>query len=235
MVTSSGVVKGTLRFFDLPFVQGAGPILQVASSFASGPDGLAIGTTETGVELFQLDPQTGAHNRVQSFKPYGTNHRNKLGKSIAMTPGALIAGDIGYDKPVQNTGGVFVLRQLWTEEWKLGELLPDPPDASLDYVGGTLAFDANQLLVGVGHGFYANSPGRVFPWFEFPRWRRGPELVPSVRVQADYFGAAIALDGTRALIGAPGTGQSSNRRGSAFIFEYDAALKKWTSRIRRVH
>ena len=238
-LTPGGVVKGTVQFFDFPFQSSGNPIVQpgaissygagFGANLAPGPDGLMVGESTT-VKWFEFDWTTGAHRFAQELRENGllsTSYQTAL----AAGPDLMIAGNPLYAEPTTNTGAASIHRRDADGQWFRSFKLPDPSVESPTYFGNQLAYDANQLLIQQGSNW--DTSGRVFPYFEWPDWRRGPELVPSPREENDYFGAAIALDGTRALIGAPGSGPwTSGRKGSAFVFEYDAAGKRWVQRAR---
>gem|GEM_PF-1912537 len=234
-LTPGGTVRGTVHFFDLPFQSTGNPIVQpredlsysarFGHQLSANADGVLI-SEDNKMLLYSFDRTTGEHAPIQTFT--GSEDRNvqELGWSTAMGPGLLITGDPGFDEPVRDAGGTYAYRPGANGFWNRTAILPDPALDGVSYFGHQVAFDANQLLITQGSQWQTS--GHVFPYFEWPEWRRGPEIVPNPSVEEDFFGGAIAIDGTRALIGAPGEGRSiAGRKGSAFIFDYDPDRREW--------
>ena len=234
-LTPSGSIKGTVHFFDLPFQSSGNPLIQPGNtafysptfgSIAAGPDGVAVHESPA-VKWFEFDWMTGTHRYAQDLRDGNSLSSDGFEASLAAGPDLLIAGNPRFDDPANDAGAAFIHRRSPDGNWYRANRLAD---GSSSHFGNAIASEANQLLIQQGSSW--ETSGKVFPYFEWPDWRRGPELVPTPREQNDFFGASISLAGTRALIGAPGSGGGYNRRGAAFVFEYDAPTRKWVQRTR---
>ena len=82
--------------------------------------------------------------------------------------------------------------------------------------GSAVVGDANTILVGEPQA--EGTPGRVYVFGREGegRWTERARLSPTAGQEGDRFGAAIALDGDRVLIGAPA---ADSARGAAYLFE----------------
>ena len=240
-LTPGGLVKGTVEFFDLPFQPSGNPILQPDDRFGVGgafgtslvafDDGLAA-TQGERVLRHEFDAATGEHRPVFDFRSPSASFDSRFGKSIAAGKDLMIVGDPQYEKPVDQSGAAFVHVPFPDGFWHRERVLPDPPDESLRYFGNEVAYGSNQLLV--QQGSLWQTSGRVFSYFEWPDWERGGELVPNPRQENDFFGASIALDGSQALVGAPGSSGFPGTAGGAFYFEYESRSKRWRQMARLI-
>jgi FG-GAP repeat len=101
-----------------------------------------------------------------------------------------------------------------------GKLLPTHPSTFQSF-GHAVATSNGRILVGTaGDAFPAVAVGSA-SIFEFAggAWTKSAHLIASDGAFADAFGLAVALDGDRALIGAPSSG-SGPAPGSAYVFEF---------------
>jgi DNA-binding beta-propeller fold protein YncE len=237
-LSPSGMTKGTPVFFELPFQPNGNPIIQrksgssYGSSFgralAAGPDGLLV-TESPGLKWYDFDWASGDHRLVQEIAN-GAAFMGSSDGALGAGEELLISGNPGFNEPSSGSGAVFIHRPFQGGQWQRTVTLPGLPAEPVQHFGRQLAIDANQLLVQQGSNWH--NSGRVFPYFEWPDWHRGPELIPNPKEPDDFFGAVIALDGTRALIGAPGAGTNYERRGFAFMFEFDAPGRRWLQAAR---
>ncbi|MEO0557960.1 MAG: T9SS type A sorting domain-containing protein [Bacteroidota bacterium] len=91
--------------------------------------------------------------------------------------------------------------------------------------GATVALDTPYLLI--GEPGTASDTGRVAVYvFEGSEWIAQGYLASPDSVAGDCFGASIALDGPRVLIGAPGQEHAAAVHGDAYLFEL--ATNAWS-------
>lgn len=161
----------------------------------------------------------------------------ELGTLAAATPvasaeyGRAIAGSGDYaaiGAPREGaTGAVYVYERVggaWTE---VARLVPSDAAsyASDGRFGQSVALSGATLLVGArGFGGGALAPGKAYVYErQGSGWIESAQLSPTASIAQGAFGAAVALDGTRAVIGAP---DSANGSGAAYVF--DASAGAWT-------
>ena len=137
--TRSGLVKGVVHFFDLPFQSTGNPILQPRGTtgysdrfgrqLSAGPDGLLVSEANK-VLFYTFEPETGDHEHVQTILGYGDSSSafgGAMGESIATGPGLLIAGNDEFNDPVEDAGAAFIHRPTRSGTWSRTTTLPDPP------------------------------------------------------------------------------------------------------------
>ncbi len=111
-------------------------------------------------------------------------------------------------------GGVHVFQRSGRRGWGAASVLPLPGPAS-EYPGFGAALAVNRDAVLVSSPG-AEGDGRVFVYRPRESELGNLTIAPPDSLQADArFGAALAVEGSRLLIGAPGA-----RRGSGLVFAY---------------
>lgn len=115
-------------------------------------------------------------------------------------------------------GEVFVFTYA-NGAWTQTATLTASDGAADDFFGTSIALSGTTLLVGApfqGHTASAG-PGAVYVFAETAGvWTQAAELMASDGVGGDEFGRSVALDGTTALIGAPGR---NSFQGDAYIYD----------------
>ena len=131
-----------------------------------------------------------------------------------------------------NTGAVYVFRRDGDEWAQEAQLLPGDPDAG-DEFGIDIAIDGDTILVGTprddehgadsGAAYVFRRVGEV--------WRQEAILRTPDSSKGDNFGWSVALDGDRALIGAPFHDGDELDAGGAYIFERNGNTWSETQRV----
>jgi choice-of-anchor B domain-containing protein len=143
-----------------------------------------------------------------------------FGRALAARPGVLLVGQPEAD----GVGAVHVfMADRSGPEWsRTGGLQPEglPEDAGF---GAALAAAGPLAVVGApGDG---GGAGRVYVFERAAEgWVAAGTLAPSEGSPGDGFGSAIAVDGMRMLVGAPGR----QGGGAAYVFRRDAGTGEWS-------
>ena len=186
---------------------------------AAGPD-----PNRGAVYLFERDD--GEWIQQRRFGAAGDDDADEFGRAVAFDGARVVVGDVHEPATmVPWTGGVEVFTTdggEWRREASLGT------DAS-DQFGTAVAVDDDALLVGAPYADPDDddeSTGAVYAYaFTDGGWQRRGVLSPGEFDGRERFGQSVALDGERAVIGAPGDGN-----GSAVVYERDG--REWTRRAR---
>ena len=128
--------------------------------------------------------------------------------------------------PDAPAGAVFVYRQSESGAWSKHAQLASPASAAGDAFGAAIAIDGDRALVGAPFAASegAERAGRVFVYrLVDGAWVADGELPVDAEAQA-AFGSSIALEGGRAVVGAP-FGQLGF--GTARIYALDASSGSW--------
>lgn len=231
-VTPGGTIKGTIYYFDVPFPQAFAPIQLSAGAgsggvFATSPGGELVTGGSKHFNIYEPDPVNGGFRHREAFTaPDIDASSSGFGSELAFGHDVIATGDPRFSETANESGAAFLFKAWPSGGWFPDSILQPASPAAHDRFGGAVALSSNLLLVADGYG----GRNQVTSFFQWPGWKAGPTLSPNPRGEDDRFGAALALDGTRAVVGAPGDGFFL--RGSAFIFEYDPATKSWPQRSR---
>jgi hypothetical protein len=127
----------------------------------------------------------------------------------------------GFDQ-----GSVYVFERSGTT-WSEDQKLTSSEASDQDNFGSSVSLSGNTILIGavtgdVSAGF---DQGTAYVFVNSGTWLEFQKFVASDAKLGDTFGAAVAVDGDTALIGAhdddhaPGVSGSFNGEGSAYVFE----------------
>ncbi|MEW6072788.1 MAG: FG-GAP repeat protein [Planctomycetota bacterium] len=142
---------------------------------------------------------------------------DELGCSVALDSETAVAGAPGDDDRGSRAGAVYVFvraDQGWMEQAKLTAL----DAAAGGEFGSAVSISGDSLLVG------ARGQGGAGAAYVFVRagtiWTQQARLAAGDGVAGDDFGAAVALDGDCAVVGAPGDDHppAGDDEGSAWVF-----------------
>ncbi|MDX1665044.1 MAG: FG-GAP repeat protein, partial [Candidatus Promineifilaceae bacterium] len=199
-----------------------------------GATGADVGgeTNQGAAYLFQKD-HGGADqwSEVAKLTDTGGGSFDNFGDSLAVQGDDLFVGakdaDVGSSR---GRGTVFLFRpdQAIPGAWALADELVDPNGRENDSFGSALAVAGAWLVAGAERadvsGLYQNDGAALLfrkdaasgDWLFFKR------LSASDAAGSDRFGASVALDGQRVLVGAPAASHNGEMlAGKAYLFERD--------------
>jgi hypothetical protein len=158
---------------------------------------------------------------------------DRLGLSVALSGGALIAGSPGRDGVAVDQGGAFLWRRSgsnWTQEASFVRAVP----AGGDRLGWSVDIDGDIAVAGApgAESMGPSNTGLVLSWVRTgSSWQALSELGSPDLSEGAQFGSAVLLSGPRLLVGAPDDDvEGANLRGSAALFLFDD--EQWLPRQR---
>lgn len=143
---------------------------------------------------------------------------NALGSAVTVSGGTAIVGAPGRNG---GAGTAYLFTRagaVWSERAELN----DPAGAAGDRFGAAVAIDGTTAVIGAPgtvSGGYATGAAYVFVGWG-SKWSQLTELTASDGAAGDQFGAAVALSGPTAVIGAPDRNGST---GAAYVFTGEQA------------
>ncbi|MGB5324728.1 MAG: putative Ig domain-containing protein, partial [Pseudomonadales bacterium] len=143
---------------------------------------------------------------------------NSFGIAVSLDGDTAVIGAEGSNK-----AHVFVRSgTVWSEQ----QVLTGSDSVSGDRFGSAVAVSGDTLIVGArqkdsgalysGAAYIFTRSGGV--------WTEQAKLTPSTPNYTSYFGAAVALEGTTAVVGAPGDEQGGQDSGSIYVFTGSGAV-----------
>lgn len=169
-------------------------------------------------------PSLSAQCALWDIDAYSDPETNaQLGQRVAIGNAWAAVSSVNDDTDAgADSGSVRMLRNAlghWTEAQTV---LPDP-DGAGDLFGTGLALRGSWLAVGATRDDdLAPDAGAVYLFFlENEVWTFKQKLFASDAANADHFGAAIAIDGTQLVVGAPEEDTLGADAGAAYLFTFD--------------
>ena len=134
-------------------------------------------------------------------------------------------GDIGKER---QTGSAYVYDCI-DDRWELGAKVTAARGSARDEFGASVAIQGDRLAVGApGDDEKARQAGSAYVFQRTAKgWREEARLIAEDGRANSLFGQAIALDGDRAVVGAPGDPNRGKQAGAAYV--YVRTPKGWRS------
>lgn len=185
-------------------------------------DGVVVaGAPGGGGAAYVFERMSGAWRYTHELTP---EKSGEFGARVEVTDRFIFVADPAFDAPAEDgqlvpgSGAVFAyLKSPANGEWLLAERITPPTRMITEGMrfGTSLSSDGQTLLVGA---VAADGTGHVFSFTTVSTgvtWVFERELTSSVGAR-DRFGAAVAVDGDHAVVGAPSDGVTSHGRVVAF-------------------
>jgi len=178
----------------------------------------------TGAPSLQAQNAGGPVNALPQNKllPLDGSAHDEFGVSVGIAGNTIVVGSIYDDDLGGDAGSAYVFVEdngVWTQQAKLMAKDAKPGD----YFGISVAIAGDRIFVGAAEaGTNGLRTGAVYVYERSNKlWTLVQKLTPSTGSQNDYFGYAIALEGSVAVIGAPQTDSVAYDSGAAYIFRHD--------------
>jgi hypothetical protein len=157
--------------------------------------------------------------------PLGLQRSANFGASVAMENGLAVVGAPFDDRQAIDSGIVEVFAAATGTELHM-LLNPDPaPGAQF---GTAVAISGTRVVVGAnGDSIGSSSPGRVYVYDLAGAEPTIPILTldfPDAGLSGDYFGAAVAISGTRIVVAASRADFNAGNSGAVYVYDLDAAV-----------
>ncbi|HQF24565.1 MAG TPA: FG-GAP repeat protein, partial [Polyangiaceae bacterium] len=149
---------------------------------------------------------------------------DKFGSALSISGDTIAVGASLANTPSADAGAAYVFVRNgtdWTQQQKIIALDSDVQD----YFGAAIAVHGDRMVVGAwGDKEAAANAGAAYVFQRSgTNWTQQAKVLSTGIVANDWFGIAVALDGTRAIVGATGEDDTGSNCGAAFIFEQDSA------------
>ncbi|RMF46645.1 MAG: hypothetical protein D6755_06390, partial [Anaerolineae bacterium] len=148
---------------------------------------------------------------------------DSFGLAVAIDGDTILVGAPGYDGEATTDSGAAYLFTRTGLTWKQRAILRPASPADGDNFGVSVALSGDTALVGAdGRDLtYLPDVGAAYVFIRSGNeWVQQAQLLPSEVEVGAQFGASVALDGRRALVGAPQTNPyGASDTGAAYLFE----------------
>ena len=180
---------------------------------APGPDGVGGGRAE----VFAL--QQGRWVPEAVLEAPGVEPLDRYGAAVAICGTLAVVAAPRRDGPGLDAGGVAVfLREA--SGWSDGIWLEAPDAAAGDRFGTSVATDGERIVVGaIGDDDFGEKSGSAWVFRQVDGvWQAESKLLPPHGAAREWFGHAVAIDGTHVLVGAPRASSQGTSSGAVWAF-----------------
>lgn len=173
---------------------------------ASNP---AVGQCETELStLYPADPAAG----------------DVLGRAVGIDGNIAVIGAWADDDLGTSSGSAYLFRNNggnWQQEAKIHA----SDAAANDFFGAAVAVSGDRAIIGAeGNDDAGSSSGSAYIFVFQGEWVQEAKLLAPDGAATDYFGAAVSIDGDRAIVGAYNALHgTASRRGAAYVFRREGA------------
>jgi hypothetical protein len=165
------------------------------------------------------------------LRPRSSTATSDFGRALALSPERLVIGAPLEGAPT-NGGRVYILRPNGSD-WQLEQKL-QPADLNVgDQFGASVAVSGDWIVAGApfDDDFGGNSgSARVYRRVG-TSWSLAQELHASDAFGGDFYGNAVAIDGTRIVVGARSKTDHGAAAGGAYVYEYDGSAWQQTAKL----
>ena len=221
-ITADSVYLGKLDQGDPAPLQGMGWSVALSGHALFGSRGDDDGSG--AVYGFHMESNHGASLAAYKFKAADADAGDQFGYSLAISANLAAIGAPFDDEAGADAGAAYVFRDFyngnnWQQRAKLMAADADPEDG----FGNAIGISGNQALVGApAEDSAVMDGGAVYAFTEQTPGEgdfvQTDKFVSNDIASLDAFGAAIAMSGSTAVIGAPGDDDNGDFSGSAYIF-----------------
>lgn len=157
---------------------------------------------------------------------------DRFGEAVGIAGDLILVGARRSDPNGSNSGSAYIYRYdpdgsvRWIEEAKLVPL----DNAAGDFFGGSVAIDADMVVVGAtGEDDNGSNAGAAYVYrynAGAAQWIEEAKLLASDGESYDNFGQ-VAIEGSVVVVGAPGHDFPAMGAGVAYVYTYDPAAASW--------
>ncbi len=178
-----------------------------------GADGADDNGSDSG-SAYLFDSTTGA--QLAKLLPLDGEGYDFFGWSVAISGTTAIIGATGDDDSGPESGAAYLFDTASGDQ--VAKLLSDDGSTD-DHFGSSVAISGTTALVGAyGDDEFDSSSGAAY-LFDSTTEAQTAKLLPDDGALFDFFGWAVAIDGTSAVLGAFSDDDSGFDAGSAYLFD----------------
>jgi uncharacterized repeat protein (TIGR01451 family) len=173
--------------------------LQGDTALVSAPGSSARGR----VSVFQRS--AGVWTETGSFSAADGTGGDEFGSALGLSGDTAIVGATNAEEsPGSRPGAAYVFVQSLAGQWSQQQKLVDPHPVATLYLGSAVAVSGDAALVSPWRDYSARSGVALLFVRQAGVWTLRQRIVPSDGADDDEYGAALALSGATAVVGAPG-------------------------------
>ncbi|MBY0111222.1 MAG: FG-GAP repeat protein [Phycisphaerales bacterium] len=184
-------------------------------------DGI-VGSNQ-GAGLF-FTRSAGVWSASELFQPSETQAGALFGASVGISDQFVVTGSFSYNRPgATGAGAAYAFRRISGEPNRTLLIAPPTPQENANF-GNRMANDGIRLVVGAlaEDGAAGADQGAAYVYrFQDESFVLEQKLLPADPAAGANFGAALAIDGTTIIVGAPKDPQAGFGAGAAYVFTFN--------------
>ncbi|MEE8169313.1 MAG: FG-GAP-like repeat-containing protein, partial [Phycisphaerae bacterium] len=189
----------------------------LVGSWRASPGGVTTGAA------YVFEYLGGSWQQTQKLLPQNLNLGDNFGTAVDLLGDLAVITARDDDDLGESSGSAYVYRRV-AGTWSLEQKLTASDGAAIDKFGRSVALDGDAILVGAWRsGADDRGAAYVFRW-NAASWIEEQKLTPGDAGADDRFGAAVAIDGDIALIGAVREDDGAADSGAAYVFRFNGSI-----------
>ena len=187
------------------------------------------GADAGAVYAFRLDPGSGLWLQQQKLLPIDTMTGDRFGGAVSLDGDVAVVGASGASV---GSGALYVYRyDPILLSWQFEQRVTPSDAAQFDQFATSVAVSDGRILAGSfrdDDGGADSGSATTFVFDELSQsWLEETKILSPDTAAGDRFGIAVALSGSRAVIGATGDDPEGFQSGGAYLF-VDDPINGWT-------
>jgi len=189
-----------------------------------GAPGTKHGSMDDAGAAYVFATAAGSWTQLASLRANPPQAGEQFGTAVGISGNqAVVGGPFADYKGLKAVGAVYFFTQkIGRGTWQERNSIRAPDGFALDNFGAAVTIQGNNAIIGAPFAAtsVANRGGAAYVYtFENPSWKFLTKLNGSDSSDFDRFGAAVAMHGTRTVIGAPDANPNSvTLAGAAYGF-----------------
>ncbi|MCH2134001.1 MAG: hypothetical protein MK116_09660 [Phycisphaerales bacterium] len=170
-------------------------------AFADDDNGLTSGSAY----VFERQDD-GSWDQVQKLAAFDPVANGQFGSSVSVSGDVALVGSSRGTGNVQVSGAAYVFRRSSQGDWMASAKLRASDGESFDSFGYRVSLQDDRALIGAhwdNDGGTHTGSAYIFEWDGTESWSQVAKLTAMDAGAYDQFGSSVALEGDRALVGAP--------------------------------
>ncbi|RFF29927.1 hypothetical protein DZC52_10860 [Wenzhouxiangella sediminis] len=167
---------------------------------------------------YLFEREGGTWRQVAKVQRESPGKNDMAGVAVALDGVLAVVGAPGADFVGEDSGAALVYER-GDEGWQ--KVMELAPESAGERFGSAVAVDGDRILIGASGNVPAKDTSGSAYVFERSggQWRQVARLTPSDGAGGDGFGDAVALEGSRAVVGARFADLGGSDEGAAYVYE----------------
>ena len=217
----------------------SGDYALVSSSWTNYYNGYEHINVPGAAYVFKKTSENEWSEQAKLVSDLGNTTNDNFGHSIDISGDVAVVGASSDNEKGSGAGAAYVFsRSVSDETWRRDAKLIASDASSNDRFGQSVAVSGNYVFVGAPYDDENGSQSRSVYVFKRDAstntWSQTAKLTASNAAPNDQFGTSVAVNGDRALVGAPYKASAFGGSGVVYVFERNVDSDEWTETLAKL-